>query len=62
MNVRTCHGEGNIIELKVEEFLAHARIQGQVKIWSGHQAKRFGLVLFTLSCLTSKVGRIYNIL
>ena len=34
LNIRTCHGEGIIIELKVEEILAHARIQGKVKIWS----------------------------
>ena len=33
-NIRTYHGEGIIIELKVEEILAHARIQGKVKIWS----------------------------
>ena len=51
-NIGTCHGEGFIIELKVEEIfkLAHARIQGKVKIWSkiwsGDEA----------SCLTSKSG------
>ena len=31
---RTCHGEGIFIELKVEEILTLARIQGKVKIWS----------------------------